>query len=60
MIAENTTHHIGMNGVADVGRTMKMRWLEIVEPKPEETRTAAEIKKKIIDKMKEGDLDERI
>lgn len=53
-IAENTTHHIGMSGVVDCGRSFSKRWYEIIEgipkgeseekPKeePKDTRTAEE------------------
>lgn len=34
-IAENTTHLLGMQGVVDYGKTIKKRWLDVLEPPPE-------------------------
>lgn len=36
-IADNTTHLVGHSGVVDYGRTIKTRWIDLIEPpKPEE------------------------
>lgn len=34
-IADNTTHLVGHTGVVDYGRTIKTRWIELLEAKPE-------------------------
>ncbi len=45
-IAENTTHLVGMQGVVDYGKTIKTRWIDILNPPPkpkEDNRPADEI-----------------
>lgn len=37
-IADNTTHLLTMNGVVDYGRTIKTRWVDMLEPPPEEPK----------------------
>ena len=34
-IAENTTHLVGMQGVVDYGRTIKTRWIDLINTPPE-------------------------
>lgn len=34
-IAENTTHLVGAQGVVDYGRTIKTRWIDLLNPQPE-------------------------
>jgi hypothetical protein len=38
-IAENTTHFLGMNGVVDYGKTVKTRWIDILNPPPKEDKS---------------------
>ena len=49
-IAENTTHIVGAGGVVDYGKTMKARWIDIIDQKQENTQSADEI----IHKLKTG------
>lgn len=32
IIAENTTHHVGINGAVDLGKTLNTRYAELLEP----------------------------
>lgn len=34
-IADNTTHLVGAGGVVDYGRTIKTRWIDLIESPPE-------------------------
>jgi hypothetical protein len=34
-IADNTTHLVGTQGVVDYGKTIKERWIDILNPPPE-------------------------
>ena len=50
IIAENTTHYLGMNGMFDFGRSLSARWYDLTigklptKGKPvEDTRSCAEI-----------------
>lgn len=45
-IAENTTHLVGYNGIVDYGMKPGKRWIDIIEPPPEQvedTRSCDEI-----------------
>lgn len=44
-IAENTTHIVGMQGVVDYGKTIKTRWIDILNPppKPKEDNRPADV-----------------
>ncbi len=44
-IAENTTHLVGMQGVVDYGKTIKTRWIDILNPppKPKEDNRPADV-----------------
>lgn len=62
MIAENTTHFVGMQGMIDYGKSFKSRWVELMDyQKPEkdkqeelnkDTRTAEEFASDIWERMK--------
>lgn len=48
VLSENTSTHVGLNGVVEIGRKMTKRWVEIINPEkkeePEEdTRSCEEI-----------------
>lgn len=44
-IAENTTHLVGIQGVVDYGKTIKTRWIDILNPppKPKEDNRPADV-----------------
>ena len=45
-IADNTTHLVGTQGVVDYGKTIKERWIDVLNPPPkipEDNRTSEEI-----------------
>lgn len=45
-IAENTTHLVGTQGVVEYGRSIKTRWIDLLNPpveQPDDTRSADEI-----------------
>ena len=35
-IAENTTHLVGAGGVVDYGRSIKQRWIDVIQTAPAE------------------------
>ena len=37
-IADNTTHFAGMEGMVDYGRTVTKRWIDALNPPPEEEK----------------------
>lgn len=50
VIAENTTHFLGMKDMIDYGRTMNKRWIDVIEKplpekseEPEDNRPSEEI-----------------
>ena len=57
-IADNTTHLIGMEGVVDYGRTIKTRWIELIESlpetpqEPEDNRSSEEIASDIWERIR--------
>ena len=44
-IADNTTHLVGTQGVVDYGKTIKTRWIDILNPppKPKEDNRPADV-----------------
>jgi ribosomal protein S3AE len=57
-IAENTTHFVGMEGMVDYGKSITKRWVDALNPepeekeKPEDNRPSAEIASDIWDRIR--------
>lgn len=57
-IAENTTHLVGVQGVVDYGRSIKQRWIDLLNPqpveeeKPEDNRPSEEIASDIWERIR--------
>ena len=58
VIAENTTNHIGLNGLDQVGKKLAYRWIEAYEPQEEtapieeDTRPCEEITEDIFARIR--------
>lgn len=54
-IADNTTHIVGSQGVVDYGKTINQRWIDILNPppqEPEDTRPSEEIASDIWERIR--------